>query len=92
MLRFVDADGYRSYVIRVRRRAGPGPDPEVGSTTRLDLEDLLAGGTASVSGPAARLLAERLERLLGAEDRPAPNDGFTPPEGGLADDGFDDVA
>lgn len=58
-------DAYRSYVIRVRRRAPrdaasagrPGP-------TRLDIEDLLGGSTATVSGEAATVFADSLERLV----------------------------
>ena len=60
----MSSDEYRSYVIRVRRRAGDGPDPGADSTTRLDVEDLLEGGTATVSGEPARSLADRLERLI----------------------------
>lgn len=55
-------DGYRSYVIRVRRRPGSAEGPE--SQTRLDVEDLLEGGTATVSGDSARSLANSLERLV----------------------------
>ena len=55
-------DGYRSYVIRVRRRPGTSGGPE--SQTRLDVEDLLEGGTATVCGDSARSLANSLERLV----------------------------
>jgi hypothetical protein len=73
-------DRYRSYVIRVRRRGSAGPGP-----TRLDVEDLLEGGRASVSGDPAASLADSLERLVGpdagsgsASGNPAP---ATPDEG-----------
>jgi hypothetical protein len=58
----VKDDRYRSYVIRVRRRPGTGDGPE--PHTRLDVEDLLEGGTATVSGDSARSLANSLERLV----------------------------
>jgi len=80
----VSSDGYRSYVIRVRRRTGSAPDPDAGSTTRLDLEDLLEGSTASVSGAAARSLADSLEGLLDAKGRNGSVDSpAARPEGGL---------
>ena len=68
MLRDMRPDAYRSYVVRVRRRGGDGPGPD--PVTRLDVEDLLGGGVASVSGEPASALAERLERLVD-EGRPA---------------------
>ena len=65
----VRSDIYRSYVIRVRRRLEPGPEPH--PTTRLDVEDLLEGGTATMSGEAASSFAASLERLVDAA-RPDP--------------------
>jgi hypothetical protein len=56
------ADDYRSYVIRVRRHAVRGSSKA--PATRLDIEDLLAGGTATVSGETARAFADSLERLV----------------------------
>jgi hypothetical protein len=58
-------DRYRSYVIRVRRRGGSEAGP-----TRLDVEDLLDGGRATVSGDPASSLADSLERLVGPEPGP----------------------
>lgn len=60
----VRPDIYRSYVIRVRRRLDPGAERQ--ASTRLDLEDLLDGGTATLSGETASSLAESLERLVDA--------------------------
>lgn len=62
-------DRYRSYVIRVRRRLGPSTNNQ----TRLDVEDLLRGGRATVSGDPAASLAESLERLVesGESGQPA---------------------
>lgn len=74
----MNEDGYRSYVIRVRRRQGTTGGP--GSTTRLDVEDLLEGGTASVSGDTARSLADSLERLVDASRAVPPQDA-EPAEG-----------
>ena len=51
-------DGYRSYVVRVRQRLDDGPG------IRLDLEDLLDGGRASLHGTEALVLAERLRSLV----------------------------
>lgn len=65
-------DGYRSYVIRVRRRPGTADDP--GSQTRLDVEDLLEGGTATVSGDSAQSLASSLERLIDSARASVPSD------------------
>ena len=75
----MSSDEYRSYVIRVRRRTGDGPDPSADPTTRLDVEDLLEGGTATVSGEPARSLADRLERLVdGGRREPRPPAGGSP--------------
>ena len=71
----MNEDGYRSYVIRVRRRLGTTGGPA--STTRLDVEDLLEGGTASVSGDSARSLADSLERLVDAARPLLPTDPAT---------------
>jgi hypothetical protein len=77
------ADRYRSYVIRVRRSGAAGPGP---GATRLDVEDLLDGVRATVSGDPATSLADSLERLVGPgrggatardADR-APADGRSP--------------
>ncbi len=65
----MNEDGYRSYVIRVRRRVGTTDGQ--GPSTRLDVEDLLEGGTASVSGDTASSLASSLERMVEA-GRPVP--------------------
>ncbi|HUQ44733.1 MAG TPA: hypothetical protein VM451_10045 [Candidatus Limnocylindria bacterium] len=51
-------DAYRSYMIRVRRRIEPP------TAVRLELEDLLGGVKAAVSGPEAEHLADRLLALL----------------------------
>ena len=67
----VKADDYRSYVVRVRRRIGPDGSGDASPSTRLDVEDLLEGGTATVSGEPARSLADSLERLINA-GRPEP--------------------
>ena len=71
----MSSDDYRSYVIRVRRRGPDGSDPGADTTTRLDVEDLLAGGTATVSGEPARSFADSLERLVdaGRQDVPVPS-------------------
>ena len=67
----MSSDDYRSYVIRVRRRTVDGPNPGADMTTRLDVEDLLEGGTVTVSGESARSLADSLERLVEAGRRDA---------------------
>jgi hypothetical protein len=64
-------DRYRSYVIRVRRTGAVGHGAG-GSATRLDVEDLLDGGRATVSGDPARSLADSLERLVDPERAAAP--------------------
>ena len=51
-------DAYRSYVIRVRRRL----DPPKG--IQVELEDLLGGGRAAISGAEGYALAERLRSLI----------------------------
>ena len=58
-------ESYRSYVVRVRRRRDPG------GVVRLDVEDLLGGRRATLSGAAANGLADDLEQLVGSE--PAPD-------------------
>ena len=74
-------ESYRSYVIRVRRRA-------TDAAVRLDVEDLLGGRRVAVMGDEARLLAERLRSMVAngdvqpetrreeqggtGDDRPAP--------------------
>jgi hypothetical protein len=85
------AEGYRSYVIRIRRRLAVASAGEVaggaaihdaigealagatvpapagasgGSSLRLEVEDLLEGGRAQVTGPTAERLAEALEALF----------------------------
>lgn len=47
-------DGYRSYVVRVRRR-GDMPDG-----IRIDVEDLIGGRRTALTGAAARNLADGL--------------------------------
>lgn len=54
-------ESYRSYVIRVRRRA-------TDQTVRLDLEDLLGGRRVAVVGDEAQLLAERLRLMIASGD------------------------
>lgn len=48
---------YRSYVIRVRRRA-------TDTAVRLDVEDLLGGQRVAVVGDEARVLADRLRAMV----------------------------
>jgi hypothetical protein len=57
----MSAEGYRSYVIRVRRR-GPAGDAE--AVVRIDVEDLLGGARAAFHGPHARALADSLASLV----------------------------
>ncbi len=78
----MNEDGYRSYVIRVRRR--PGTMEGQAPSTRLDVEDLLEGGTASVSGETASSLASSLERLVDAGRHPLPPDRAATPGGETA--------
>ena len=54
-------ESYRSYVIRVRRRA-------TDAAVRLDVEDLLGGRRVAVMGDEARLLAERLRSMIANDD------------------------
>ncbi|MEO5704584.1 MAG: hypothetical protein ABIZ52_09085 [Candidatus Limnocylindrales bacterium] len=64
----MSSDAYRSYVVRVRRRfkdpAPDGHDSVAEFATRLDVEDLLGGSTATISGATADAFADSLERLV----------------------------
>jgi hypothetical protein len=51
-------DAYRSYVVRVRRRA------IAADTVHVDVEDLMGGGRLAMHGDAARSLADRLQSLV----------------------------
>jgi hypothetical protein len=51
-------EGYRSYVVRVRRR-GVTPDG-----IRIDVEDLIGGRRTALTGSAARDLADGLEAAV----------------------------
>jgi hypothetical protein len=78
-------DGYRSYVVRVRRR-GSADD-----ATSLDVEDLLGGRRGAVTGEAARDLATGLETIVGTGTRAVPESGgpgvhSAPPADGPAQD------
>jgi hypothetical protein len=52
------ADTYRSYVVRVRRAAAGT------SGVRLEVEDLLGGRRATVTGGPAEAIGERLESIV----------------------------
>jgi hypothetical protein len=58
-------ESYRSYVIRVRRHTDD-------DAVRLDVEDLLGGRRAAVSGDEARVLAERLDSMIASGGDPRP--------------------
>jgi hypothetical protein len=69
------SDGYRSYVIRVRRKGGAG------SPIRLDVEDLIDGGRAALSGDAARTVADGLRTFVArANPDPGAAADAAPPE------------
>jgi len=71
----MSSDAYRSYVVRVRRRVAPSSDdvtPAGEVTTRLDVEDLLGGSTATMSGPSADTFADSLQRLVELAPPPDP--------------------
>jgi len=70
--------GYRSYVIRVRRRLAGGD----GVRTTLDVEDLLGGARATVSGEPASALAQRLQRLVEKDAPRRPPAGDVEQRGG----------
>ena len=60
----MEADGYQSYLVRIRRRAAvPGPADGI----RADIEDLLGGSRVCVQGDVARSLASDIEALLGQQ-------------------------
>jgi hypothetical protein len=68
---------YRSYLIRIRRRAAQeDPGEGVGGAgsgaahpnVRADVEDLLGGARGRVDGESARLLAAGLEALVHADE------------------------
>lgn len=58
----MDASGYRSYVVRIRRQDRGPALPDV---VRAEVEDLLGGVRARVDDERAALLAAHLESLLG---------------------------
>lgn len=49
---------YRSYVVRVRRRA------DAAEAVQIDVEDLIGGGRTGMNGDEARWLAELLRSLV----------------------------
>jgi hypothetical protein len=49
---------YRSYVIRVRRRA------DADEAVQIDVEDLIGGGRMGINGDEARWLAELLRSVV----------------------------
>ena len=55
------AEGYRSYVVRVRTHHD---DPE---STQVEVEDLLGGRRRRFAGGAARRLGDELEAIAGKE-------------------------
>lgn len=57
MLRPMD-ETYRSYVIRVRRRA------DADEAVQIDVEDLIGGGRMGINGDEARWLAELLRSVV----------------------------
>jgi|GEM_PF-6879472 hypothetical protein len=57
-------DRYQSYVVRVRHR-GSAAD-----SVRIDVEDLLGGGRAQLSGGAARALATGLAAAIAGQVEP----------------------
>ena len=67
-------DAYRSYVIRIRRRV------EAPTAVRLELEDLLGGGRAALSGRDAERLADRLGAILHPPAEPPADADPTGPE------------
>jgi hypothetical protein len=69
------ADDYRSYVVRVRRSG------RASRAVRLEVEDLLGGRRAAVTGSPAEVIGDRLEEIV----RPQGTDtreGTEPPEEG----------
>lgn len=67
----MNEDGYRSYVVRIRRQHRGPAEPDV---VRAEVEDLLGGMRARVDDARAGLLAADLESMLGAPSaRPRPD-------------------
>jgi hypothetical protein len=67
----VNADGYQSYVVRIRRRDASA---ESGTAVRADIEDLLDGGRVCLQGEPARSIASQLESLLRGQGGSATTD------------------
>ena len=76
-------EAYRSYVVRVRRRA------VAGDTVQIDVEDLIGGGRVAMHGDEARSLADRLQLLLVEGVAPTADTdvvrGASQPEAGPSD-------
>lgn len=68
------ADPYRSYVVRVRRSITGSCRAD---RTRVEVEDLLGGRRATVTGGPAEALGDRLEAIV-SPDGPTPGAGPRP--------------